>query len=146
MKLAGFYLLSILATQMHFVWGDSADRDSVRQTPREVRVEAVQKSKNEEDISARMSAVFDVSSSCEEEGSYDYQIHDDEIVIESYKDIRNDGICLQKNHAQTSVDFEIRGLQADQIYYVYFLDEDGDPHYVGNLSTADLILQRAHLY
>lgn len=147
MKLAGFYLLSILATQMHFVWGDSGGSEYTRQVPREVSIEAAQGiGENSDEVSVQISGTFNYSNSCEKDGYYEYQIHDDEVVIDSYKEVEKDGICLQKYNSGVIVDFEIKGLQQGEIYHVYFLDEDGDPRYVGNLSTNEMELGQPRLH
>jgi hypothetical protein len=135
---------------MHFVWGDSPGTEYARQVPREVQIEAAQKyndsASDANEASAQISAVFDYSNSCEKDGYYEYQVHDDEIVIDSYKEVEKNGICLQRYSGGVTVDFEIKGLQEGQIYHVYFLDEDGDPRYVGNLSTGEIELSQPRMY
>ena len=132
LKFAGLYLISILLTQMHFVWGDSNGSEYVRQVPHQV---SMLRENGNLGVNAKVSGLFDYADSCEKDGYYDYQIRDQEIVIDSYKEVQKNGICLQKYNPDVAVDFEIQGLQSGETYHVYFLDEKGEAQFVGDLST-----------
>lgn len=143
MKLAGVYLISILMTQMHFVWGDSGNSDFARQVPHQV---SMLRQEGREGTEAQIVALFDYANSCEKNGYYDYQVRTGEIVVDSYKEVQKDGICLQQYMRDVKVEFDIQGLQSGEVYHVYFLDEKGDSRYVGDLSTDPDHLENKILY
>jgi|GEM_PF-3443120 len=143
MKFAGLYLISILMTQMHFVWGDAIDNEYVRQVPHQV---TMLRQDGALGATAKITGLFDYSDSCEKDGYYEYQIRDQEIVIDSFKEVQNNGICLQKLQPDVAVHFEIQDLEMGKNYQVYFLDKKGEPQFVGNLSTDPNQLSKNILY
>jgi hypothetical protein len=143
MKFAGIYLLPILITQLHFVWGDVEESVYVRQTPHQM---TVLRAEGENPESLGVIGFFSYSNSCEKDGYYNYQLHDREIVIDSYKEVRQNSFCLQTYREDVPVEFEISNLESGKTYQVYFLNEKGEAQFAGVLSVDPTIQTKNFLY